>query len=319
MTYVASSRLDARQQQRRAFFRSVRYAALCAGLGRPVARILVSDDDPGIRRLYASLLTAHGFEYFGVPAGDGNTTLTLARRTQPHLLITDVNKPGLSGHALRAALRNEPRTAHIPVLTVTAMEQWSEPQHGLLGPLDDYLLKPFASEALIYRVAALLPLDAAAQDRLVERALRLPCLEHFHPLTGLPCLHTLAHELPERSAQPDWAALSLSLSRFDALTRSLGRASAERLLSRLASLARGAASPNTLVAHPGFDPQIVLIGPAIQIEAAATIILARFDSLSQRVAHELPHAPPLRLRLRRVDAQSGLAIDLPTLRAALRP
>jgi CheY-like chemotaxis protein len=317
VSYVASPHLDTGQPARRAYFQNVRAAAQPAAPFRPLARVLVSDDDPDIRQLYAALLLGHGFEYLGAPAGDGVATLELARRSRPHLLITDVNKPGLDGRRLRAALRADSRTAHIPVLTVSAMEPWSEPRPAAPSPLDDYLLKPFAFEALLYRIVALLPLDAAGHDRLVERARRLPCFEHFHPVTGLPCLHTLAAALPGLTAAPGWAAISVTLAGFPGLVRRLGRGGAEGLLARLGGIAR-AAGAGLMVAHPGFDPQIALVGPADRLARAAAAVVERFMAVRRREAQLHPQQPPPRLYLRYADDGAGLALQLPALRAALR-
>jgi CheY-like chemotaxis protein len=317
VSYVASPHLDTGRPERRALFQNVRVAAPSAAPFRPLARVLVSDDDPDIRQLYAALLLSHGFEYLGAPGGDGAATLELARRARPHLLITDLNKPGLDGRRLRAALRADSRTAQIPVLTVSAMDPWSGPRAAAPSPLDDYLLKPFAFEALLYRLVALLPLDAAGHDRLVERARRLPCFEHFHPVTGLPCLHTLAAALPRLTAAPGWAAISVTLAGFPGLVRRLGRGGAEGLLARLGGIA-GAAGRGLVVAHPGFDPQIALVGPAGRLAQAAAAIVERFRAVRGREVQLHPHTPPPRLHLRYADDSAGLALQLPALRAALR-
>jgi CheY-like chemotaxis protein len=318
VSYVASPHLESGSPQRRVFFQNVRNVAPSPAAFRPLARVLVSDDDPDIRQLYASLLGEHGFEYIGAPAGDGSATLELARQARPHLLITDVNKPGLDGHSLRAAMRADSRTAHIPVLMVTAMEPWSEGRRAAESPLDDYFLKPFAFETLLYRVVAMLALDAAGHDRLVERARRLPCFEHFHPVTGLPCLHTLAGALPALTAQPGWAAVSVTLAGFPGLVRRFGRHGAEGLLARLGGIARLVAGDGLMVAHPGFDPQIAVVGPAERVVLAAARIVERFMAVRQREALLRPQFPAPRLHLRYANHGAGLGLGLPALRAALR-
>lgn len=318
MTYVASTRLGTPMPQRRPRLRDVRPAEPPPAPFRPLARVLVSDDDPSIRRIYAALLLEHGFEYLGAPAGDGPATLELARRARPHLLITDVNKPGLDGRALVRALHADGATAHIPVLTVTAMDPWSEPRRAPASPLEDYLVKPFAFETLLYRIVALLPLDPAAHDRLVERARRLPCFEHFHPVTGLPCLHTLDGRLPGLTAEPGWAALSVELSGFPAQVRARGRRGAEGLLARLGGIVRAAASDELFAAHAGFDPRVALVGPAPAVAAAEAQIVAGFEAVRRRAAEDAPRLPLPRLHVRRAGSAAGLAIRLPDLRAALR-
>jgi CheY-like chemotaxis protein len=269
----------------------------------------VSEDDPDIRAIYSALLTAHGFTYVGAPGGDGWATLELALGARPVLLITDVNKPGLDGHALRVALRANPATAHIAVLTVSAIDL-----RGMRrGPLDDYLVKPFLTETLIDRVAALLPLDHAAHDRLVARALRQPCHEDTHPVTGLPCLHALDCALGAATAAPGWAALGVNLAGYGYLARALGRDRAEGLLTRLGGLVSRAASAGLQVGHTGFDAQIAVVGPAPAVAAAATRLASA--SLARYVA---PHEPVPHIIMRRADDRAGLGIGLVALRAALR-
>ncbi|MCS6880034.1 MAG: response regulator [Oscillochloridaceae bacterium] len=318
MSYAPSIRPETRTP-RRALFQHARFAALPAPApSRPLARVLVSDDDPDIRQIYARLLTSHDFEYIGAPAGAGPATLDLAVRVRPHLLITDIHKPGFDGYRLRDMVRANPATAHIPVLIVSTMDPMSDPRLAPVGPLDDSFLKPFAFEALLYRVAALLPLGAAAHNQLVMQAQRFSCYEHFHPVTGLPCMHTLARALPALTARPGWAATSVSIGGFAALTRRFGRPAAEGLLARLGSLVRAVAGPEVFAAHPGFDPQVALVGPREAVAAATAALAARFDSIQPWVARCAPQRPQPRLRLFHTDDRTGLEIGLLELRAALR-
>jgi CheY-like chemotaxis protein len=318
VSYVASPRLVDPSQQRRTLWKDVRRAVAPAVAFRPLARVLVSDDDPAIRAIYGAILTDHGFEYHGAPAGEGQATLELAQALRPQLLITDLNKPGLDGYALRAALRADPLTAPTPVLLVSAIDPWSDPRRPRLGPLDDYLVKPFLAETLIYKVANLLALNAAAQDRLVERASRLPCYEHAHPVTGLPCLHILDRGLPAATAAPGWAALGVSLAPFTRLVRAIGRPHAEGLLARLGSIVATVAGDELLVGHTGFAPQLALVGPAARVAAMREAICVRFAALRWRAVRLWPDLPPLHLDLRQTSDASGLGLGLLALRAALR-
>ncbi len=316
MTYVASQRHG--PHQRRPFFQNVRHADIPAAPFRPLARVLVSDDDPAIRSIYGALLGDYGFEYIGAPTGDGRATLELARRARPQLLLTDVNKPGLDGFALRRALRAEAATSQLPILMVSALDPWGDTRRPPAGPLDDYLVKPFLAEALIYRLAALMALDAAAHDRLVERARRLPCYEQHHPVTGLACLHALERGLPAATAAPGWAALGVGLARFAGLVREVGRAQAEALLARLGGIVARSVGPELLVAHTGFDQQIVIVGPAPLVAAAGAAIAAGFTSLRLHAELFAPNATPPRLLVRRADDSAGRELGLPALRAILR-
>jgi CheY-like chemotaxis protein len=258
--------------------------------------VLISDDDQGIRELYARLLADHGFEVLAAPRGDAALTLDLAYRARPHLLISDLNKPGgRDGLALRAALRADRRSARLPVLLVSAVEL--DRRAATLGPLDDYLPKPFGYEDLIERVAALLPLTPAEHDALAARVLARRSFAPIHPVTGLHGLHGLADRLPIYTAAPGWSAVALRLAGRRALLRAYSRPQLDLLLGRLGDLVRAAAA-GLLAGHLGLDGQIGLVGPAPALERATAQIEAGFAPLAARLgraSHDLP-TPALSVR-----------------------
>jgi PAS domain S-box-containing protein len=81
-------------------------------------RILVIDDDPLQRRLAEHYLGAAGFQV--VSAGDGREALELIRRSIPDAIISDVLMPGMDGFQLCIAVREDPRSANIPVVLVSS-------------------------------------------------------------------------------------------------------------------------------------------------------------------------------------------------------
>ncbi|NNJ10004.1 response regulator [Chloroflexales bacterium ZM16-3] len=289
-------------------------AAVCAAPA-PVARILISEDNPGIQRIYSRLLPDHGFELICVPNGDGALTLDLAQSMSPQLLITDINKPTMDGHALASALRADPRTARIPLLMVTAMDQrGSARQPGLL-PTDDYIVKPFPFDDLLYRITTMIDMDGYAHDDLVERALDLPCYDPHHPITGLPSLHQVASALPTRSARPGWAALEVSFANHAELIGAYGRAMVDGLAGQVGATLRRIAGPDLLVGHTGFDLGLLILGPADRLASAEPLLIERLARLSHA---RLSLTPAIQLSLRHADDRAGLCLSLPELRAALR-
>jgi CheY-like chemotaxis protein len=290
-------------------------AALSAAA--PIARILASEDNPDIQRIYRRLLPDHGFELISVPGGDGALTFELALRTAPQLVISDINKPTMNGHALVAALRAHPRTAHIPVLMVTAMDFGAEPQQPAPTPANDYIVKPFPFEDLLYRIVAMIDLGDLAHGELVARAVGLPCYAPRHPITGLPCLHEMATELPIRSARPGWAALEVSLANTGELMRAYGRSGLEGIAGRLGANTRRLAGPGLFVGHTGFDLALTIIGPADLVEQAEWRIHEHAVGLARpRVSQ--PDAPAPQVALRHADESDGLHLSLLALRRALR-
>lgn len=115
-------------------------------------RILVIDDDPGIRRLLSRSLAYEGFAV--TTADTGDTGLHSLRLCAPQLLILDVMMPPPDGLALLRRLREAGDLT--PVLMLTALDSAEAQVRGLELGADDYVVKPFSLEVLLARIRALL-------------------------------------------------------------------------------------------------------------------------------------------------------------------
>ena len=114
--------------------------------------MLLADDDPVIRELVSRILEDAGYRV--VTAGDGVEALELIQERRPAAVILDVMMPGLDGIETMRRLREEPETAALPILLVTAQASSAELRQGReLGA--DYLRKPFSADDLRARVAGL--------------------------------------------------------------------------------------------------------------------------------------------------------------------
>jgi signal transduction histidine kinase/DNA-binding response OmpR family regulator len=114
-------------------------------LGRSANRplVLVVDDDPLARSLLASFLIPEGFDVRETDSGE--EALRLARELQPNAITLDVLMP-VSGWQVLSELKKDPRTADIPVLVATIVDQKSAA--FVLGAAD-YLLKPISRDTLV--------------------------------------------------------------------------------------------------------------------------------------------------------------------------
>jgi PAS domain S-box-containing protein len=119
--------------------------------GEPT-RVLVADDNADMREYLTHLLHTSGYQVSGV--ADGQEALDTIRAQPPDLVISDVMMPRVDGLQLLAALRNDPRTAALPVLLLSARAGQEASIEGLLAGADDYLVKPFAAAELLARVRA---------------------------------------------------------------------------------------------------------------------------------------------------------------------
>lgn len=130
------------------------------------ARILVVDDIPAnVKMLEARLLA----EYFDViTAENGFAALELCEKTQVDLILLDIMMPGIDGFTVCERLKANPRTAHIPVVMVTALDQQSDRVRGLKAGADDFLTKPVNDLQLMSRVKSLLRLKALSDELRVR-------------------------------------------------------------------------------------------------------------------------------------------------------
>jgi DNA-binding response OmpR family regulator len=107
---------------------------------------LVADDDPDILFLVSTRVEQLGFEV--VTAPDGEEALELLRARTPDLCVLDVRMPRLDGHQVVRALREDPATAGIPVLLLSAGAEQASVTRGLEAGADGYLRKPFKPDEL---------------------------------------------------------------------------------------------------------------------------------------------------------------------------
>jgi DNA-binding response OmpR family regulator len=115
-------------------------------------RVLVVEDDAGVRGLLRAILEDEGFEI--VLAADGEEGLELARSLEPAVLVIDVMMPGLGGPEVLRRLRREDGTLPFAVLVLTGAVESVESLRYELGP-DSILEKPFDITKLADRVKQL--------------------------------------------------------------------------------------------------------------------------------------------------------------------
>jgi adenylate cyclase len=117
------------------------------------ARLLVVDDVPENVRLLQAVLEAQGYEV--VTATDGDAALELAASAEPDLVLLDVMMPPPDGLAVCRRLREQPDTAVLPVIMLTASEG-SEKRTAIEAGADDFIPKPFDRDELLTRIRSLL-------------------------------------------------------------------------------------------------------------------------------------------------------------------
>ncbi len=234
------------------------------------ARVLVVDDVAANAKLLEARLTA---EYFEVTtATSGQAALDICACGECDIVLLDVLMPGMDGFEVCRRLKHDPRTAHVPVVMITALDQASDRVAGLEAGADDFLTKPVNEIALITRVKSLVRLKVLTDELMLRSATssEIGAEPPIDPLAASGeggkvllvedsaatidrvrrCLaphHTVEHESDPQEAlfriadgDYDLAIVSLDLREIDAL----------RLCSHLRSLDRTRMMPILMIVNP---------------------------------------------------------------------
>ncbi|HQQ79737.1 MAG TPA: response regulator [Thermoanaerobaculia bacterium] len=114
-------------------------------------RVLVVDDEPYIQKILSFKLRLTGLD--PVEAASGEEALRLVREALPHLVLLDVSlTPGLTGFDVCRILKENPATAGIPVIMLTARTLPAERDLGLRLGAASYVTKPFSTKVLVQEI-----------------------------------------------------------------------------------------------------------------------------------------------------------------------
>jgi sigma-B regulation protein RsbU (phosphoserine phosphatase) len=151
-----------------------------------VARVLLIDDDADIRAVLTLTLRRAGLEV--AAAVDGADALDKLAAELPDVIVLDVMMPRMDGFETLRRIRGQPRTAHLPVLMLTAKAQLADRMAGFERGADDYVAKPFEPTELVARVRSLL-------KRTEQTRLTSPLLEVLGEWSGAEGLAQLGRDL----------------------------------------------------------------------------------------------------------------------------
>jgi signal transduction histidine kinase/CheY-like chemotaxis protein len=176
-------------------------------------RVLVVEDDPTVYEVISRHLGQGG--WVPVRARTGDDALKLARRVRPVAVTLDLVIPGIDGLAVLRELRADPETCAIPVIIISVLDNR---ELGLTLGADDYFVKPVDREALLERLAVLVPREVGGRVLVIDDD---PAL-HELVAAGLPERFRLLHahsgsegvELA-RAERPDVVLLDLMMDGMD--------------------------------------------------------------------------------------------------------
>jgi len=218
-----------------------------------MAKILVIEDDLTIRTALLKMLSAENHEAIAAP--EGQTGLDLAQKHQPDLILCDIMMPGCDGYEVLARLRQNPATASVPFIFLTAKTARQDIRQGMAMGADDYLTKPFTRQELMEAIATRLNKHASITQpyiqemrQAVDRLNQLAYCDPATQLTNRILFHQRLQEYLDLTKEPV-ALLLLKLNATMPDGMPLDAATAEALAIAIANRLRKAIPQNEAIAR----------------------------------------------------------------------
>jgi diguanylate cyclase (GGDEF)-like protein len=214
-----------------------------------MANILVVEDERLIARLLKETLQIEGYQVVTVLRGED--AVQYALRETPHLVLLDMKLPDMDGYDVVKRLRANPKTMHIPILILSALDDCASKVEAFELGADDYITKPFDTDELLARVRT--------QLRRVQQ-------NFLSPLIGLPGGYQVELAIKRKLACADpWSILYLDLDNFKAFNDVYGFLTGNdliRLVGRICQrMVRDYGNPDDFVGHIGGDDYVVVTTP----------------------------------------------------------
>jgi diguanylate cyclase (GGDEF)-like protein len=275
-----------------------------------MAKILVVEDEEAIRENILELLEAEDFEATG--AENGLAGVQMARTIAPDLIICDVMMPDLDGFGVLKALRQDPVTATIPFIFLTAKAEKADLRQAMELGADDYLTKPCTPQEILKAIAARLERQRAITQpytlALRQAAERLNHLVHYDSVTNLPNRLLLRerfnqviskrqdeHKSDSKTQENESSLASvqqplsiqpvpllfLGLDRFQRISDSLGNQGSDRLIKEIVERITTCLSRQDTVARLNLDQFAIILATLSQRQTVASVAQAILSSLNE--------------------------------------
>jgi diguanylate cyclase len=265
-------------------------------LNKQMATILVIEDEDIILDNLLEILELEGFQSIG--AEHGAAGIAKAKAYRPDIILCDIRMPELDGYGVLEGLRQDPDTAAIPVIFLSAKGDRSDIRRGMNLGADDYLTKPCAIADLLEAIHSRLKKKAAI-SQVHSRPLQTPeflqTIAHIDSLTNLPSRFLLYQHLQqamEKSSQDrsTIAVLCVNVNRFRTINATYGHGVGDELLKTIGRRLQETIQSASLIARMSADEfGVVLMGALDQqaIAEAAQTVLTAMSSLYSLSGHEI--------------------------------
>jgi diguanylate cyclase len=272
-----------------------------------MTKILLVEDDPGVRTVILKMLDAEGFDV--ISTTNGQRGIELARELEPDLIICDIMMPECNGYEVLHQLRQSSDTAAIPFIFLSAKSEKADLRQGMELGADDYLTKPFTRAELLGAIGARLTkrshITQPYIDEMKKAAENLGQLAYRDPLTNLPNRILFHNRLQmaisqAKKQQKPLAVVCLDLDQFKSINTRLGHVVGDSLLQAVAMRISSTISEEDTVARMGADEFSIVLLSQPDEEAIA--------EFAQRLTKVV--SAPYELNEHKVHAQVSVGITL---------
>ncbi len=247
-------------------------------------RILLVDDDRDNIELLSKYLAPEGHTI--QTANDSESAMHRVRAWRPHLILLDVNMPGMSGIELLPRIRHATSDEYTPIAFVSGNVGMDDVAKGMEAGADEYLTKPFRPQELLSRVRALLKLKDV-HDSLRRANHRIEELTSTDDLTGLMNMRALYKRGEEEISRAKrfkkpLSVLFVNLDGFSSVNRNHGFVFGSQLLQEVGHRIKRCLRSIDLAARIGADEFFVVL-----VETD----LAGAEYMAERIRDAISSAP----------------------------
>jgi two-component system, cell cycle response regulator len=243
-------------------------------------RILILDDDRGVRQLLGRMITDCGYE--PLVASTWAEALRMYRESSPHLILLDVMMPGMDGYKVAKMFRDQ-GGAFVPIILLTALEDLESKRRGMAAGADDFLTKPVSQLELQIRLSSMLRIKLLT-DQLERAKAELAELAVTDPLTGLHNRRHLFQEMDREFARAQrykrpLACYMIDIDHFKNVNDTYGHQVGDRVLVLMAEVIKGTVR-NTDIAGRFGGEEFMILAPETSTESGMV--------LAERVRQKVP-------------------------------
>jgi len=241
-----------------------------------MAKILIIDDEEGVRNMLEAVLTAEGYTCF--QAANGQEGLQLADEICPDLILCDILMDEMDGYTVIETIQRAIETANIPFIFLSGKDERPDVRKGMVIGADDYITKPCNVEDLLTSVAARMKksekIKANLNHQLTESKKNLAEAMLRDPVTQLPdvrVLHKYLKTVSQAAGNDHNGVFMMSINHIGRINALGGHACRDHVFKEVAKRLEACVGQNCRLFQNNFGNFVVLAEGLKNIKDADTL------------------------------------------------